>query len=383
MSLTLQQQLLEHLERSQRVLIVVPKIINLDALSSALALADTLKKKQKGVEVLCEGWNEHSQRMYGYLTGKDMIRSSFTGVRTSTIILDMKKTPIEEVSYDVKDDRLTISLRPKKGNVTLSDLTVETLPYPFDTVIALGAADLDSIGSCAAEHADFFYSTPIINIDTSTENEHYGQWPLVDVTAASVAEIIFRLHDVLGKHHIDADTATLLLTGMIAATRSFATANVTPQTLQMASQLITLGARRQEIIHHLYWNRSVGSLKLFGKVLSRIQHDEKTKCVWSAVTGEDLLETHLSQEILDDVANELFHTTHDAHLFILFYPGNTHEVHAKVLSRRTHLLELLKPYQPEGTAHQAMIRLKHANILDAQKELMEFLAAKIPAHSPT
>ena len=64
--------------------------------------------------------------------------------------------------------------------------------------------------------------------------------------------------------------ATALLAGMIAATNSFQSPQVTPQTLELASQLIVRGADRQKVIESLYRTKDIDTLKNWGKVLSRL-----------------------------------------------------------------------------------------------------------------
>ena len=99
---------------------------------------------------------------------------------------------------------------------------------------------------------DFFYQTPIINIDHQTHNENYGQINLIELKALAVVEIIFSLINKWDKNLIDEDTATCLLTGLYDKTWGFKSSQTTPQTLNTADQLINLGARQNKIVYNLY-----------------------------------------------------------------------------------------------------------------------------------
>lgn len=67
----------------------------------------------------------------------------------------------------------------------------------------------------------------------------------------AVAEILYDIISTIPENKIDEDMATCLLTGLITATKSFKTPNITPHTLNIASELITLGGCCEEIINSL------------------------------------------------------------------------------------------------------------------------------------
>jgi len=373
MALTINQQLVSVIDRSKRILIAVPVLFSVDALASALAIARTLEKKGKDVRVVCEGWNENSQRHNGFLPSWERIISQLERLRRYAVTVNIEKTPIDEVSYEIIDHQLQIYLQPKYGAVEQKDLVLKDLSIPLDLIITVGAPDMDSLGSMATQYRDLLYATATLNIDHALENEHFGQWQLVDVTSPSIAEIVFRLHDLLGVELIDEPTATLLLSGIIAATRSFTTTSVTPQTLATASRLMAMGGKREEIVKSLYWKRSVGSLKLFGKLLTRLHHDTERSLAIASVTTEDLLETHAELHEVNEVAEEIFHTSPDLNVLCVLSPLTSGGWQGFALSRRTHLQELLKPYKPQGVPHRVLFTMHNATVVEAQKELLEFL----------
>jgi len=377
-ALTINQQLLTHIDRSHRVVIAVAKVFSIDAIASALALGRSLTKKGKEVTIVCEGWNDEAKRQMGFLPAHDQVQPQLKRLRRYAITVDVAKTPIEEVSYEVADGKLLIYLQPLNGSLTKDELTLEDRSIPVDWIVTVGAADLAALGTMSATYADLFYSTPLLNIDHTTENEQFGQWQLIDVTSPSIAEIIFRFHDVLGIELVDEETATLILAGIIAATRSFTLPTVTPQTLTTASRLMTLGGKREHIVKSLYWKRSVGSLKLFGKMLGRLHHDESRKLALATVSTEDLLETKTQPSDIQDVVEEVFHTSPDLDVLVALSPATPSGYVGFAVSRRVNLIELLQQYKSTGGPHRACFHLQSASITLAQQELLEFLQSKIP-----
>ena len=90
----------------------------------------------------------------------------------------------------------------------------------YDLIITVDSPDLESLGKLFEENTDFFYNTPIINIDHSSDNENYGQINHVDLTASSTAELIFNMFEEYDMKMINEDIATCLLTGIFTATDS-------------------------------------------------------------------------------------------------------------------------------------------------------------------
>ncbi|MBI5135430.1 hypothetical protein HZA86_04345 [Candidatus Uhrbacteria bacterium] len=373
MALTVTQQLVSAIDRSHRVVIAVAAAFSVDAIASSLALARTLIKKEKDVRLVCHGWDEAAKKQFGFLPDHNRILPILEHLHRYAILMNTTNTPIEEISYELKDHTLAIYVNPRSGTINKDQLTVEDKTEPIDLIITIGSADIASLGPVATQEPDLFYSTPLLNIDNAVENEHHGQWQLIDVTSPSIAEIVLRMHDVLGIELVDADTATLLLTGIIAATRSFSIPNVTPATLTAASRLMTMGGKREEIVQRLYWKRSVGTLKLFGKILGRLHHDEQRKIGVGSVTMEDLLETKTQIADVHDVAEEVFHTSPDIQLMLLLYPNTEGSWQALALSRKIHLLELLSPYKPSGNPHRASFIVNNRTVTEVQKELWEYL----------
>ncbi len=114
-------------------------------------------------------------------------------------------------------------------------------------IICFGAPDLEACAHLYHDHKDFFFRTPIINIDHSPSNEHFGQINHVDLNASAIGETCFELVHSINPTLINAEIATASLTGMIAKTRSFRTPHLTPKTLEVAGKLMALGARRKTL----------------------------------------------------------------------------------------------------------------------------------------
>lgn len=116
------------------------------------------------------------------------------------------------------------------------------------------------------KHKDLFRAIPSINIDHHPSNDMFGDFNLVDPDAASTTTIIYRL---LKKWNveIDSDMATCLLSGIYGDTGSFKHANTSEEVYQIASDLMSLGAKISDLSRVLFRTKSVKTLKLLGRAL--------------------------------------------------------------------------------------------------------------------
>ena len=315
MALTQEQQAIESITRAKRILVVAKEDAPVDAVASVCGLAGFLKKLNKEVDAVIPSLD--TDGLPKFLTNAGIIRSEIGAVRSFEIALNVSKTPMSEITYDVRDEKLIVNVVPKHGEWSPADMTFNHGADRYDLVVALDAPDMASLGGLFKDHADFLYRTTVINIDRDPGNEHWGQLNLVDLTAVSTSEIIYGICERWNRNLIDEDIATALLAGMIAKTQSFRTQNVTPKTLATASQLIAMGARREEIVHGLWRTRTVPTLKMWGKALSRLEQDRELGIVWSTLTRQDFIESGAADSALDGIVSELMSYAPEAKVVVL------------------------------------------------------------------
>jgi phosphoesterase RecJ-like protein len=281
-------------------------------------------------------------------------------MRAFHVNVNVKDVPLSELMYDVKDGRLDITLVPKTGSWTPQDVAFKHGEDRYDLVIALDAPDQASLGSIAREQADFLYRTTIINVDCSPTNEHWGQLNLVDLNAVATCEV---LHDwIVGwnAHLIDEPLATALLAGMIARTKSFRTPNVTPKTLAASSRLVELGAKRADIVQGLWRTRSVETLKLWGRALSRLEQDRQAQLVWTTLSDVDFLETGATPEALEGVVDELIAYAPEAKAVALISQQKGGTVMSLYIQPPFSAAELARPFGGNGTRERAVFTIEQS-----------------------
>lgn len=309
-------QLKNIIDASERPLVVLAANKNDDAVAAALALQKYLAKRGKHAEIASSNFIPPSY--LSFIKGAPEIKPELAHLHKFTIKIDVSKAVIETLSYDIKDDCLSIHLSPKHGTITKNSLRTLQTSFKYDLIFTLGSVDLEALGEIFFNNTDLFYRTPIVNIDNQPGNEHFGSINLVDLTATSVSEIIYKTFDQLGDA-ADAEIATAILTGMITRTRSFKTPNVTPQTLNLAGKLMNLGADREKIIQNLYRTKTIPTLKLWGRALSNVQFDHNCGLAWTSITRDDFVRSGANEHDLSDLINELIAASPDAKVILLLF----------------------------------------------------------------
>ncbi len=368
MALTEVQQIQEIIKKSNHILITFPKEFSIDAVASALALYLFLRKKNKLVDIISSGFE--LPKNLKFMPKSNLIKPKISSLQKFIISLDINSDKIDEFSYNLEEDKLKIYIVPKSGSLEKKDIVAENSSYKYDLIFSVDTPDLNSLGQNFENFPEFFYNTTIINIDHKAENEHFGQINLININSVATTEILFRLINTIDKDLIDKNIATCLLTGLISKTKSFKTPNVTPVTLEIASQLMALEADREIIIKNLYRSRTLSTLNLWGRVLARLKSEGGNKLVWSILTENDFIEAQSNQKDLDDIIEELISFVPGVEIVVLIYQLNG-QICVLVNTLKNHnAMYLTSTFNPVGSKNMAEFCLTEKNLLEAEKEVI-------------
>lgn len=376
--LTQEQQIIELIKKNKNILITFSKSWNGDAVASALSLFLFLKKLDKNVDVIAA--RSDQSQLYSFLPGYNEIKSNFDSLRKFIINLDLKNTKVSQVKYKIENNNLVFYITPQNGFFVNEDVSLNSSEFKYDLIIVIDTPDLESLGEIYDNETEFFYRTPVINIDHHANNESFGQINCVELTAVATSEILFSIFESFSRELIDEDIATCLLSGMISSTKSFKTPNITPQTLTVAAQLISLGARREEIINKFYRSRSLNMLKLWGRVLARLSGSLNNKIVWSMLNADDFAKTGSNELDLNEIIDEMIINIPQVKMILIFYEdtgGQPNTTNVLIYSvRNLDILSLFKDHSPVGTKNLARLTI-NKSLEMAKNEITPIAEEKI------
>jgi len=354
MSLDLQQQFKNFLEKSKEILILLPQNPQGDEIGSAWALYFFLKKRGFSPNI---GLSGELPLKFSFLPKPEKILPEISGARDFVLSFDTTRNKIIHLKTEEKENRYNVYVTPEKGSVDPRDFSFILAKFNYDLLIVLGCSDLEKLGKIYETNSDLFFEVPIINIDHQSSNENFGQINLVDVTASSTSEIVSQ---TLEQNYPDAMTeevANCLLTGIISATNSFQENSTTPKTLLSAANLMDKGAKQQEIIRWLYKTQSFNTLKLWGRVMAKLKLEESLKLVWAELTIEDFVYSRTRPEDLPAILEKLQENYSEGKTFLCLFNNTPESTVALVKSASSELLKKLAAFF-SGEIKQEILEIK-------------------------
>lgn len=306
------------IDAAKKILFIPHANVDPDGIGSALACYMFFTQLGKDCTVICPDTLPES---LDFLPSFKALQTTIPQDQQFVITLDCSSgIDIDSLKYTIENQKVNIIVSPKKGRLTSSLLSTFDAGSSYDLIVVVDTADLALLGTIYKENADFFSSAPMLNIDHHVSNSRFGQLQLIDPTAASATEVLYLwfTSQPAWKEKLTPDIATLLLTGLITDTRSFQNPNTTPRSLEVAANLLDLGARQQEIIQNIYKTKPLSTLKIWGRALNKIQVDADARIVWSSVSREDLHEMEATSKETHGILDELISTIPDADVHILF-----------------------------------------------------------------
>jgi nanoRNase/pAp phosphatase (c-di-AMP/oligoRNAs hydrolase) len=376
MALTQPQQFIETIRRSAHPLVVIPRGAGSDGYASALGLSRVIKKLGAQPDVVAA--DGPAPATLSFLKDHARVQTRLPELRALVIDIDARKTGIGNIAKEEQDGRVRLRVTPTHGFWGGEDVHVSHSAYRYDLLVCVGAPDLSACAHLYEANQDFFFRTPIVNIDHAPANEHFGHVNVVDVTAAACGEVCYDLISAADPNLMDDEVATAFLTGMIAKTKSFKTPNVSPRTLETASRLMSAGARRDEIVASLYRTRSVATLRLWGRALARLKHDDRTAFVWTLLSQQDFLHAGAEEAELPDVVDELLTSSPSARVVLLLFESRDRNVCAILRAERPYdANRLATSFGAAGTREESRMCFAGKSLVQVEQEIVPKLIERI------
>ncbi len=249
------------LNRSRKVLLVSHEHGDADAVGSMLALREHLLRTFGVTVDACAPDTVLSQ--FSFLDGHHTISIDVTSLRPDDydcIVLldcgDVKRTHIAEKLF---------SLGTRRPTVALVDHHQSMLEFRGVTLVDL---------------------------------------PIILTAASSTSELIFRFMQD-NRLIVSPTMATALLAGIVTDTGGFQNLATTLESLDVAGELLKYGANLRRVVSATMRSKTVGTLQLWGRALSRLEHDPATGIVSTALMLQDFIECNVGREGTEGVANFL------------------------------------------------------------------------------
>jgi len=374
--LNINEQIFKQIKEARSILIVFPMNWENDAVFASLALYSSLKKAGKNVEIAAQKTNK-DLTSFSFISEIKEIKNNLEHLRRFVVSLDISKTKVSQIKYVVEENKLNFIVSPEDGWFEPQDVSSRAGEFKHDLIIVVGANDLESLGLIYDQNIEFFYKTTVINLSCEPTTEEFGQINLIDLNSAAVSELIYKLLKTWPENIWDEDVVTIILAGVIAKTKNFKTSNLSPETLLLTSELISLGAKREEIINRFYRSRQIDDLKIWGKILNNLRLEADGGLIVSYLKATDLETRIVNEGSLEDIVEELITNLPKALIATILIEKTNNLTDFFLFSlKNINVLELANKYPLAGNVKSAK-GLLQKNLQEADKELSSYLISQL------
>jgi len=160
----------------------------------------------------------------------------------------------------------------------------------YDLLVVSDCGTLDRIGAVRERHPELFERLPRVVIDHHASNGATGPTDWIEPGSAATCEMTALLAVRLGVALSEGDGALAgqLMAGIVMDTATFAHPNTTPRTLAVSAALVEAGAALSDISRRLYRSKPDAQLRLFGRVLARLETDADGRIIHASLVDADL-----------------------------------------------------------------------------------------------
>lgn len=247
--------ILEEIKKAKRILVNCHRRPDIDSISSALAVYSALTELDKNLDIVCPS----------RLPIPSNYMNNFNNIRT--------------VDFN-------------KFNFDLYDLFIVLDSSTWDTVV--GSKDIKRPKNLK-----------IIKIDHHDTQEKFEDSSVIDNRASSTSELLYLIFKDW-EIKISKNTATCLLSGIIADSVCFSIPLTSSKTFRIASELLDQDADKDLIMDRQFNSIEFNLLKFYGEALQRLQFDNPYEFAWSAIPNSIFMKLNKPIAAKNATANTFF-----------------------------------------------------------------------------
>jgi len=252
------QQVVDKIKTSANILVTVSNDPSVDSLSAALALTLVLSRLGKHATAIFSGAVPPA---ITFLEPDKVFESTTDSLRDFIIALDKEKA--DHLRYKVEGDSVKIFITPYRTTITSDDLEFSQGDYNVELVIALGVENQSHLDAALEAHGRILHDATVVTMSAGAATSSLGSIDWQDPSASSLSEILVGLIESLKpekeeKPLLDQQTATAILTGIVAETDRFSNTKTTARVMTIAAQLMAAGADQQLIASKLQETHEIG-----------------------------------------------------------------------------------------------------------------------------
>ncbi len=169
----------------------------------------------------------------------------------------------------------------------------------FDVACVLDIGERKRAGK---EFCDFTRISTVINLDHHLSCDNFGDYNLIDSTAAATGILVYRIAAAFG-YRFDYETALCIYVAIITDTGSFRYSNANREAFSVAGEMIDCGINAWDVAEQLYENQPQRRLELLAKCLPTLEVFKDGQAASVTVTSDMYASCGADAELTDGFVN--------------------------------------------------------------------------------
>ena len=225
------------------------------------------------------------------------------------------KTYYPEIEVDVYLEEIPESFKFIEAT---KEILQEVKDKSYDLFVALDCGDIGRLGFSGIL---FENAKSTFCIDHHISNQSFADENYIFPEASSTSELVFRL---LEKDKITKEIAEALYLGIVHDTGVFQYSCTSPETMEIAAELMRKGIKSDEIIDKTFYEKTYAQNQILGRALLESFLFMNGKCIVSYVTKKMMQFHGVTPKDLDGIVSQL-RVTKGVEVAILLYETGTEE----------------------------------------------------------
>jgi len=167
--------------------------------------------------------------------------------------------------------------------------------FDFDLIITLDCGNVERT-KLDKEILSRGPEQKVLEIDHHPKIKDYADLEIRDSAAAATTEILYYFIKA-NKIKISKDLASCILTGILTDTGNFLYPSTSPETVDIASEMLVRGAKLPQIMENTWRNKSIASMKTWGKAMSRLKINKEHNFGFTVLKNEDVPDEVTEEEL--------------------------------------------------------------------------------------
>ncbi len=174
------------------------------------------------------------------------------------------------------------------------------LPFAdFDLIIALDCGSL-SRTNLTKEIAHRRKDQLALEFDHHPKIDNYADVEVRNAKASSTAEVLYFFLKA-NKVRFSKNLANCILTGVLTDTGNLLYESTSEKTIKITSEMLLYGARYPVILENTWRNKSLSSMRLWGRAMGNLKINSNYNFAYSFLTKEDIKNSGVNEEELEGI----------------------------------------------------------------------------------